>query len=160
MIFFFSLNFVIIFLQAFDTKFHPIGKLIDGLVDVFRAAYIGIGAHPRLLPHAVQEIKSYVKRIYKVIRSVGNLFLSSHFATISSSAPGYTLVLSFFLISSFFIPCIIISKYFLSVFFLLILVLISFIFFYFHFPSLLPLYVFIIIFFLLHSVNSTCSISI
>lgn len=56
------------FPQAFDTKFHPVGKLIDGLVDVFRAAYIGIGAHPRLLPHAVQEIKSYVKRIYKVIR--------------------------------------------------------------------------------------------
>ncbi|CAE1150413.1 ALS2 [Acanthosepion pharaonis] len=54
--------------MAFDTKFHPVGKLIDGLVDVFRAAYIGIGAHPRLLPHAVQEIKSYVKRIYKVIR--------------------------------------------------------------------------------------------
>ncbi|GAB1600522.1 alsin-like isoform X1 [Argonauta hians] len=54
--------------KAFDTKFHPIGKLIDGLVEVFRAAYIGIGAHPRLLFHAVQEIKSYVKKIYKVIR--------------------------------------------------------------------------------------------
>ncbi|XP_052825972.1 alsin isoform X1 [Octopus bimaculoides] len=54
--------------KAFDTKFHPIGKLIDGLVEVFRAAYIGIGAHPRLLLHAVQEIKSYVKKVYRVIR--------------------------------------------------------------------------------------------
>jgi len=46
------------------------GKLVDELVDVFRAAYIGIGAHPRLLHHAIKEIQSYMRRIYKVIRLV------------------------------------------------------------------------------------------
>lgn len=55
-------------LQAFEVQFHPLGKLMDGLVDVFRAAYIGIGAHPRLLGHAVAEVSSYVKRIYLTVR--------------------------------------------------------------------------------------------
>ncbi|ESO94409.1 hypothetical protein LOTGIDRAFT_145057, partial [Lottia gigantea] len=54
--------------KAFDNPYHPAGNLIDSIVDVFRAAYIGIGAHPRLLHHAVQEIKSYVKRMYVVVR--------------------------------------------------------------------------------------------
>ncbi|OPL33139.1 hypothetical protein AM593_07261, partial [Mytilus galloprovincialis] len=42
--------------------------LMDGLVDVFRAAYVGVGAHPRLLNHAVAEVNSYVKRIYLTVR--------------------------------------------------------------------------------------------
>lgn len=54
--------------QAFDTTFHPLGRLMESLVDVFRAAYIGVGAHPRLLHHAVQEVNSYVRRIYQVLR--------------------------------------------------------------------------------------------
>ncbi|XP_050388946.2 alsin isoform X1 [Patella vulgata] len=54
--------------KAFDNPYHPLGSLVDGIVDVFRAAYVGVGAHPRLLHHAVQEIKSYVKRIYVVVR--------------------------------------------------------------------------------------------
>ena len=54
--------------QAFDTHYHPLGHLIEGLVDVFRAAYIGIGAHSRLLYHAVQEIKSFIKRIFATLR--------------------------------------------------------------------------------------------
>jgi amyotrophic lateral sclerosis 2 protein len=41
---------------------------MDCLVDVFRAAYIGVGAHPRLLGHAVAEVNSYVKRIYLTLR--------------------------------------------------------------------------------------------
>ncbi|XP_067686605.1 alsin-like isoform X2 [Haliotis asinina] len=54
--------------KAFDTTFHPLGKLMENLVDVFRAAYIGVGAHPRLLHHAIEEVKSYVQRIYSVVR--------------------------------------------------------------------------------------------
>lgn len=54
--------------RAFEISFHPLGKLMDGLVDVFRAAYIGVGAHPRLLGHAVAEVNSYVKRMYLTIR--------------------------------------------------------------------------------------------
>jgi amyotrophic lateral sclerosis 2 protein len=38
------------------------------LVDVYRVTYVGLGAHPRLLPHAVLEMKSFVSRIYAVIR--------------------------------------------------------------------------------------------
>ncbi len=55
-------------LQAFDTTYHPLGKLMEGLVDVYRATYVGVGAHPRLLPHAVEEVKSYVYRVYPLVR--------------------------------------------------------------------------------------------
>ena len=62
------------FFQAFETAFHPLGKLMEGLVDVYRATYMGIGAHhPRLLTHAVAEVKSYVKRIYPLVRLVTSL---------------------------------------------------------------------------------------
>ncbi|XP_069108324.1 alsin-like [Argopecten irradians] len=54
--------------KAFDTNFHPLGQLMEGLVDVFRAAYIGVGAHPRLLTHAVQEVRSFIKRLFKIVR--------------------------------------------------------------------------------------------
>ncbi|KAJ8319767.1 hypothetical protein KUTeg_001354 [Tegillarca granosa] len=53
--------------KAFDATFHPLGKLMEGLVDVFRASYIGVGAHPRLLFHAVQEVKSCIDRLYKTV---------------------------------------------------------------------------------------------
>ncbi|KAH9513797.1 agglutinin-like protein 2 [Bulinus truncatus] len=54
--------------KAFDTVYHPLGQLMETLVDVFRASYIGIGAHPRLLHHAIQEVMSYIRRLYKVVR--------------------------------------------------------------------------------------------
>ncbi|KAI8761234.1 alsin, partial [Biomphalaria glabrata] len=54
--------------KAFDTIYHPLGQLMETLVDVFRASYIGIGAHPRLLHHAKQEVMSYVHRLYRVVR--------------------------------------------------------------------------------------------
>ncbi|XP_076459413.1 LOW QUALITY PROTEIN: alsin-like [Babylonia areolata] len=54
--------------KAFDTTFHPLGQLMENLIDVFRAAYIGVGAHPRLLHHAVQEVNSYIRRMYAVLR--------------------------------------------------------------------------------------------
>ena len=40
-------------------------------MDVFRVAYIGIGGHSRVLYHAVQEIKSFIKRIFATLRLVG-----------------------------------------------------------------------------------------
>nr|KAG5713438.1 hypothetical protein BaRGS_024986 [Batillaria attramentaria] len=54
--------------KAFDTTFHPLGQLMESLVDVFRAAYVGVGAHPRLLRHAVDEVNSYIRRTYQVVR--------------------------------------------------------------------------------------------
>lgn len=54
--------------QAFDTAGHPLNVLVEGLVDVYRATYVGVGAHRRLLPHAVAEAKSYVTRLFNVLR--------------------------------------------------------------------------------------------
>lgn len=50
-----------------NTKQHPVGQLVNGLIDVFRASYIGMGTHRRLLPHAVAEVKSFVIRVYNII---------------------------------------------------------------------------------------------
>jgi hypothetical protein len=41
---------------------------MERLVDVYRATYVGVGAHPRLLFHAVEECASYVERIYDIVR--------------------------------------------------------------------------------------------
>ena len=54
--------------QAFDLKRHPLGRLVNRLVDVFRASYFGMGTHRRLLPHAVAETKSFVIRVYSIVR--------------------------------------------------------------------------------------------
>ena len=51
-----------------DTFGHPLFTLVEGLVDVYRATYVGVGAHRRLLLHAVEEAKSYISRLYNVIR--------------------------------------------------------------------------------------------
>jgi len=57
-----------IYLQtAMDSSVHPLGRMIGQLVDVYRSTYVGVGAHPRLLPHAVAEIYSFVKRIYAYV---------------------------------------------------------------------------------------------
>ena len=42
--------------------------MIGQLVDVYRSTYVGVGAHPRLLPHAVEEVHSFVRRIYAYVR--------------------------------------------------------------------------------------------
>lgn len=65
-------------MQAFDTTYHPLGQLMENLVDVFRAAYVGVGAHPRLLQPAVNEVRSYIRRIYRVVRLVTDV--SVHFS--------------------------------------------------------------------------------
>ena len=54
--------------QDMDTFGHPLFTLVEGLVDVYRATYVGVGAHRRLLLHAVEEAKSYISRLYNVIR--------------------------------------------------------------------------------------------
>lgn len=41
---------------------------MNALVDVYRATYVGVDTHPRLLHHAVLEVKSFVERIYDVTR--------------------------------------------------------------------------------------------
>lgn len=54
--------------NAFDCVHHPLGYLLDGLVGVFRLTYCGIGVHPRLLAHAIQEVRSFCHRLYELVR--------------------------------------------------------------------------------------------
>ena len=54
--------------KALDSSVHPLGQMVAHLVDVYRATYVGVGAHPRLLPHAVAEVHSFVSRIYVILR--------------------------------------------------------------------------------------------
>jgi len=54
--------------QIFDTPGHPLNLLVEGLIEVYRATYIGVGAHRRLLQHAVAEAKSYVSRLFHILR--------------------------------------------------------------------------------------------
>jgi len=55
-------------LQACDTPLHPLGRLVETLVAVYRMTYVGVGANRRLLPQAVNEIKSYLNRIFQIVR--------------------------------------------------------------------------------------------
>ena len=55
-------------LQACDTPLHPLGRLVETLVAVYRMTYVGVGANRRLLPQAVNEIKSYLYRIFQIVR--------------------------------------------------------------------------------------------
>ncbi|KAH0621650.1 hypothetical protein JD844_023179 [Phrynosoma platyrhinos] len=56
-------------IKACDTPLHPLGKLVETLVAVYRMTYVGVGANRRLLQEAVREIKSYLKRIFQLVRS-------------------------------------------------------------------------------------------
>ncbi|KAG0724053.1 Alsin [Chionoecetes opilio] len=54
--------------KAFGNRLHPLGQLLQSLVDAFRATYGGVVAHSRLLPYAVQEVRSFTSRLYKMVR--------------------------------------------------------------------------------------------
>lgn len=55
-------------LQVCDTPAHPLARLLEALVAVYRMTYVGVGANRRLLPQAVKEIKSYLHRIFQIVR--------------------------------------------------------------------------------------------
>uniref|UniRef100_UPI0035900305 alsin isoform X2 n=1 Tax=Myxine glutinosa TaxID=7769 RepID=UPI0035900305 len=54
--------------KACDTVLHPLGRLLDMLVTVYRATYVGVGANKRLLHQAVEEVKSYVRSVFQIVR--------------------------------------------------------------------------------------------
>ncbi|RDD45065.1 Alsin [Trichoplax sp. H2] len=55
--------------KAFDDGTHPLGRLVDSLVEAFRYSYLGIAANHRLLlPHAIGEAKSMIRRLYESLR--------------------------------------------------------------------------------------------
>ncbi|KAI4831598.1 hypothetical protein KUCAC02_001134 [Chaenocephalus aceratus] len=55
-------------IKACDTPLHSLGRLLETLVAVYRMTYVGVGANRRLLPQAVNEIKSYLNRIFLIVR--------------------------------------------------------------------------------------------
>ncbi|XP_064419608.1 alsin isoform X1 [Latimeria chalumnae] len=55
-------------IKACDTPLHPLGRLVETLVAVYRMTYVGVGANRRLLQEAVKEIKSYLKQIFQLVR--------------------------------------------------------------------------------------------
>ncbi|XP_072539652.1 alsin [Salminus brasiliensis] len=55
-------------IKACDTPLHPLGRLVEALVAVYRMTYVGVGANRRLLQQAVNEIKSYLSRIFQIVR--------------------------------------------------------------------------------------------
>ncbi|XP_060724838.1 alsin isoform X2 [Tachysurus vachellii] len=55
-------------IKACDTPLHPLGRLVEKLVAVYRMTYVGVGANRRLLQQAVNEIKSYLSRIFQIVR--------------------------------------------------------------------------------------------
>ncbi|CAB1432963.1 unnamed protein product [Pleuronectes platessa] len=55
-------------IKACDTPLHPLGRLVETLVAVYRMTYVGVGANRRLLPQAVNEIQSYLNSIFQIVR--------------------------------------------------------------------------------------------
>uniref|UniRef100_A0A8C1JWX7 Alsin Rho guanine nucleotide exchange factor ALS2 a n=1 Tax=Cyprinus carpio TaxID=7962 RepID=A0A8C1JWX7_CYPCA len=55
-------------LKACDTPHHPLGWLLETLVTVYRMTYVGVGSNRRLLQQAVEEIQSYLTRIFQIVR--------------------------------------------------------------------------------------------
>nr|XP_055072519.1 alsin isoform X1 [Misgurnus anguillicaudatus] len=55
-------------LKACDTLLHPLGWLLETLVTVYRMTYVGVGSSRRLLQQAVEEIRSYLTRIFQLVR--------------------------------------------------------------------------------------------
>ncbi|XP_047011887.1 alsin isoform X3 [Ictalurus punctatus] len=55
-------------IKAFDTPLHLLGWLLETLVTVYRMTYVGVGSNKRLLKQAVEEIQSYLKRIFQLVR--------------------------------------------------------------------------------------------
>ena len=57
--------------QAFNNPSHPLGTLMNRLEMVYHASYGGIGANKYLLPHAIAETHSLIKRIHTIVRYGG-----------------------------------------------------------------------------------------
>ena len=67
--------------KAFTSPFHPLENLLISLCDCFNTTYGGVKVYPRLLTHAVNEVKSIVEGVYFFVRvlfpalpKVSNLF--------------------------------------------------------------------------------------
>jgi amyotrophic lateral sclerosis 2 protein len=68
--------------QACDTPLHPLGRLVEALVAVYRMTYVGVGANRRLLQEAVKEMKSYLTRLFQLVRQAVFSLKSESFAVV------------------------------------------------------------------------------
>jgi len=58
--------------EAFQSKLHPFGTLLNHLVDAYRASYEGIKTNSNnfLLQHALMELFSIMHRVYAIVRTM------------------------------------------------------------------------------------------
>ena len=56
--------------KAFHSPLHPLHGLMSAVCDCFNATYGGVRIHPRLLKHAVDELRSLEARIYRVVHAL------------------------------------------------------------------------------------------
>ncbi|VDM44427.1 unnamed protein product [Toxocara canis] len=54
--------------NALCNKFHPLCRLVNGLIEVFTSSYSNIGTHPALYAEVVNELNSVITRLYAVVR--------------------------------------------------------------------------------------------
>ena len=85
--------------------------MVQQLGDVYRGTYVGVGAHPRLLPHAIAEIHSYIKRMYNFVRILFPA-LPSEDRPIHLDTPGLTE--SLFLKRKYLFICLFILRWWTS----------------------------------------------
>ena len=62
-----------------ETPLHPLGCLLETLVTVYRMTYVGVGSNRRLLCQAVEEIRSYLTRIFQLVRYTARGLCSAFF---------------------------------------------------------------------------------
>ncbi|KAG8034358.1 hypothetical protein G9C98_007434 [Cotesia typhae] len=54
-------------INAFESRHHPLGKLLIEISSVYTASYGGVRVHPLLLSHAVSELRSITMRVYEIV---------------------------------------------------------------------------------------------
>ena len=61
--------------QAFNTPSHPLGILMNRLEAVFHESYGGVGTNKYLLPHAIAEMHSIIKRLHSIVRYIDTYYV-------------------------------------------------------------------------------------
>ncbi|XP_067111205.1 alsin isoform X2 [Osmerus mordax] len=81
--------------KACETPLHPLGCLLETLVTAYRMTYVGVGSNRRLLRQAVEEIRSYLTRIFQLVRFLfpdlpeEGTFIPECSSSPASSQPGW-----------------------------------------------------------------------
>ncbi|XP_069778246.1 ALS2 C-terminal-like protein [Narcine bancroftii] len=79
--------------KAFDSTHHPLGKLLQTLIQVFQDTFSGICMYKRLLSMAQQEVVSHAKKLFELARYFLPKSLEKECYTISDELNAYTVIL-------------------------------------------------------------------